>query len=97
MERALASCFLFHYVDSLLAGALTVKVIVMPYISDNIWHTCIKYSPCFTMEITAWIMYIIAKDKEHALDKYIGYTELWMNYHTAVRMKYVCMPLLFSL
>jgi hypothetical protein len=44
---------LFHYVDSLLAAALTVEVIVMADISDSIWHTRMKYSPCFTGKIRA--------------------------------------------
>jgi hypothetical protein len=91
MERALTTCFLFHYVDSLLPGSLTVEVIVMAHIPDNIWHSRMKYSPCFAAKITAW---------------YVTSNMLWtnvfctQNYGSVVtgRTKIcVCLPLRFPL
>jgi hypothetical protein len=97
MERALTSCFLFHYVDSLLARTVTAKVIVMPHISDNIWYTGIKYSQCFTTEIRTVSIY--NSKRQGACSGYMYWLHRIMGElsHCCKNERYVCLPLLFNL
>jgi hypothetical protein len=69
----------------------------MPNISDNIWLSCIKYSPCFTMEIRALNIYNSKRQGTCSGKMYWLHRPMDELSHCFKNKRYVCIPLLFSL